>query len=105
MQEFGLFADAHAFDIAQPDASYIGMHAFVETARMFAAQGKQVATHAWSSVLGVMMNIHAAFACSNIATLEVPPLAGPLHTEVYGDGYRFQDGFTPAAGSRFWVSA
>ena len=92
VQEFELFSRAKALDIAQPDASYIGISAFLETAKLFAAQGKQVATHAWSSGAGVMMNIHAAFACDNVATLEVPPLAGPLHTEVYADGFRFENG-------------
>ena len=40
-----------------------------------------------------MQNIHAAFVCPNPAILEIPPLAGPLHTEIWGDGYRFEDGY------------
>jgi L-alanine-DL-glutamate epimerase-like enolase superfamily enzyme len=39
-----------------------------------------------------MENIHAAFATPNIAILELPPLVGELHTEVYADGYRFEKG-------------
>ena len=50
-------------------------------------------TAAASAGVGVMQNIHAAFACPNTAILENPPLAGPLHTELYADGYRFQDGY------------
>lgn len=104
-REFAHYARADALDIAQPDASYIGIGAFLETARMFAARGRKVATHAWSSGAGVLANIHAAFACDNIAILEIPPLAGPLHTEVYADGYRFEDGFilppqAPGLGAR-----
>ncbi len=45
-----------------------------------------------SAGVGVMQNIHAAFACGNVAILEIPPLAGPLHTEIWGDGYRFENG-------------
>lgn len=90
--EFEQYAAVEALDIAQPDASYIGIGPFVDTARLFAERGRRVATHAWSSGAGVMQNIHAAFACPNIAVLEIPPLAGPLHTEVYADGYRFSDG-------------
>ncbi|OHB58906.1 MAG: hypothetical protein A2Y12_17655 [Planctomycetes bacterium GWF2_42_9] len=92
-EEFWQFAKANAFDIAQPDASYIGMGPFVDVARMFALQNKRVATHAWSSGAGTMENIHAAFATPNVAILELAPLAGPLHTEVYVDGYRFKDGY------------
>ncbi|MFZ4777759.1 MAG: enolase C-terminal domain-like protein, partial [Terrimicrobiaceae bacterium] len=66
--------------------------AFVDVGKMFALKGKRVATHAWSSGGGVMENIHAAFATPNMAILELPPLAGPLHTEVYAEGYRFEDG-------------
>ncbi|MEX0724874.1 MAG: mandelate racemase/muconate lactonizing enzyme family protein [Planctomycetaceae bacterium] len=93
LEEFAQYAKLEALDIAQPDASYIGITPFIETAKMFAKQGRKVATHAWSSGAGVMENIHAAFACPNIAILEIPPLAGPLHTEIYADGYRFDDGY------------
>ena len=92
-QEFAQYADNRAFDIAQPDASYIGIAAFLDVAAMFAVQEKRVAPHAWSSGAGVMENLHAAFATPNIAILELPPLAGPVHTEVYADGYRFEDGY------------
>lgn len=92
-EEFWQYAHANAFDIAQPDASFVGIWAFLDVARMFATQNKRVATHAWSSGAGVMENLHAAFATSNIAILEVPPLPGELHTEVYKDGFRFADGY------------
>ena len=92
-EEFWQFAERGAFDIAQPDAAYIGIWAFMDVARMFATKGKRVATHAWASGVGVMENIHAAFATPNVAILEIPPLAGPLHTEIYAEGYRFADGY------------
>lgn len=91
-EEFQQYAQAKAFDIAQPDASYIGIAAFMDVAAMFATQNKRVATHAWSSGAGVMENIHTAFACANVAILELPPLAGGLHTEIYAPGYRFENG-------------
>ncbi len=92
-EEFWQFAKINAFDIAQPDASYVGMGPFVDIAHMFAQQNKRVATHSWSSGAGTMENIHAAFATPNVAILELAPLAGPLHTEIYADGYRFKDGY------------
>jgi len=92
-EEFWQFAERSAFDIVQPDASYTGISAFIDVAKMFALSGKRVATHAWSSGGGVMENIHAAFATPNMVILEIPPLPGPLHTEVYADGYRFEDGY------------
>ncbi len=92
-EEFWQYAKVGGFDIAQPDASYIGIGAFLDVARMFALQNKRVATHAWSSGVGTMENIHAAFATPNMAILELAPLAGPLHTEIWADGFHFKDGY------------
>ena len=92
-EEFLQYANHQAFDIAQIDASYIGISPFLDSARIFADTGKRIATHAWSSGAGVMENIHAAFAVPNVAILEVPPLAGEMHTAVYADGYRFEKGY------------
>ncbi|WP_433048719.1 mandelate racemase/muconate lactonizing enzyme family protein [Dactylosporangium sp. CS-033363] len=67
------------FDVAQPDAAWLGIDAFVRVA----AQFPRVAPHAWSAGIGVMQNVHAAFACPNTLIVELPPAAGPLHTEVW----------------------
>ncbi len=83
--EFAPYARARSFDIAQPDASWLSMSQFVEVSRMFAGNGAEVASHAWSAGGGVMQNLHAAFACPNTAVVEIPPLAGGLHTEIWGD--------------------
>lgn len=92
-EEFWQYAQTRAFDIAQPDASFIGIWAFLDVARMFAAEHKHVAAHVWGSGGSVMENIHAAFASPNTVIVEIPPLPGGLHTEIYADGYRFKDGY------------
>ena len=79
------YAKARSFNIAQPDAAWLSISQFVEVAAMFAANGAQVASHAWSAGGGVMQNLHAAFACTNTAIVEIPPLAGALHTQLWGD--------------------
>ncbi|MAE64278.1 MAG: hypothetical protein CMJ18_08380 [Phycisphaeraceae bacterium] len=90
--EFERYARRGAPDIAQPDAAYMGTTALIEIARLYGEQGKRIATHAWSAGAGVMQNIHASFVCPNTAILEIPPLGGPLHTEVWADGFRFENG-------------
>jgi|ETNmetMinimDraft_26_1059896.scaffolds.fasta_scaffold24845_2 L-alanine-DL-glutamate epimerase-like enolase superfamily enzyme len=92
-EEFGQYTQARALDIAQIDASLIGIWAFLDIARMFGLQGRRVATHSWGAGAAVMENIHAAFATPNIAILEIPPLAGGMHTDIYADGYRFKDSY------------
>lgn len=83
--EFAPYAKAGSFDVAQPDAAWLSMSDFIRVAGMFAESGAQVASHAWSGGGGVMQNLHAAFACDNTLIVEIPPLAGALHTEVWGD--------------------
>ena len=60
--EFGAFADRDAFAVAQPDAAWLGIDGFVQVAAQFGQNGRQVAPHAWSGGVGVMQNVHAAFA-------------------------------------------
>jgi galactonate dehydratase len=83
--EFAPYAAAGSFDVAQPDAAWLSMSDFVQVAAMFEVSGAQVASHAWSGGGGVMQNLHAAFACDNTMIVEIPPLAGALHTEIWGD--------------------
>ena len=104
-EEFRAYAGASALDIAQPDASLVGIWAFLDIAAMFAAKNRRVATHAWGAGAAVMQNIHAAFATPNVAILEIPPMAAGMHTDIYADGYRFENGYilppeTPGLGVR-----
>ena len=94
LNEFRLFADLDALAIAQLDASFMGgLEEFIRVARMFDSRGKKIATHSWSAGVAQMQNIHAAFAAPNTVILEIPPAAGPLHTELWGDSFRMRDGY------------
>ena len=90
--EFAAFADRDAFAVAQPDAAWLGIDGFVQVATQFDQNARQVAPHAWSGGVGVMQNVHAAFACPNTLIVEIPPAAGPLHTELWGDSLRLEAG-------------
>jgi L-alanine-DL-glutamate epimerase-like enolase superfamily enzyme len=91
-EEFRPFAEADSFDIAQPDAGWQCISDFIRIASLFDHQRRQVATHGWGSGGAAMQNIHAAFATPNVAILELPPAAGPLHTEVWGDSLQMVNG-------------
>jgi L-alanine-DL-glutamate epimerase-like enolase superfamily enzyme len=93
LQEWRTFADVDAFDIAQPDAAFCGgIQEFQRIAALFEARERRIATHSWGAGGGLMQNLHAAFAASNTAICEIPPAAGPLHTEVVGDSFQMRDG-------------
>ena len=94
MSEWLEYLRRDSFDIAQPDASYVGgIGEFMKIAREFEKRGRQIATHAWGAGGSLMQNVHAGFACPNIAILEVAPDFADLHKRVVGDSFRMKDGF------------
>ena len=94
LNEFRLFADLDALAIAQLDAAFIGgMEEFIRVARMFDSHKKKIATHSWGAGVAQMQNIHAAFAAPNTVICEIPPAAGPLHTELWGDSFVMKEGY------------
>jgi L-alanine-DL-glutamate epimerase-like enolase superfamily enzyme len=93
VQEWRVFADQDAFDMAQPDAAFCGgIGEFLAIAELFASRGRRIATHSWGAGGALMQNLHAAFAAPNTMVVELPPGMGPLHTEVVGDSFVFRDG-------------
>ena len=94
LNEFRHFADLDALKIAQLDAAFMGgMEEFIRIARMFDGRRVKIATHSWGAGVAQMENIHAAFAAPNTVILEIPPAAGPLHTELWGDSFVMKDGY------------
>lgn len=94
LAEFRQFAELGSFSIAQPDAAWAGgLAEFLRIAELFHGRGQQIATHSWGAGVAQMQNIHAGFAAPNTAILELPPAAGPLHTELWGDSFVMRDGF------------
>lgn len=93
LAEWSAYLDAGSFDIGQPDASFTsGLHQIIELSSRLAAQDAGIAPHAWGGGGCLMQNVHVGFACPNTRILELPPAPGPLHTEVYRDALRFEDG-------------
>lgn len=91
--EWQHFVEAQAFDVAQLDAAFIGgMGQFMAVARQFADQGRPIATHSWGAGACLMQNLHSAFACSKVLTLEFPPAYGPLHHELIVENLEIIDG-------------
>ncbi|MCW3818895.1 mandelate racemase/muconate lactonizing enzyme family protein [Micromonospora sp. DR5-3] len=93
LEEFKLFADHRAFSVAQPDAAWLGLSELGEVAALFGQIGRSIAPHAWGAGGAVMQNVHAAFAAPNTLIVELPPDAGPLHREIWGDSLRLADGY------------
>nr|WP_246400432.1 mandelate racemase/muconate lactonizing enzyme family protein [Jiangella mangrovi] len=93
VEEFRLWLSRGAFAVAQPDAAWLGVSGFVEVARLAAARGGFVASHAWSGGGGVLQNVHAAFASPSSLIVEIPPDGGELHTLLWGENLVIEDGW------------
>lgn len=91
--EFRLWTSREAFDIAQPDAAWLGPADFVAVGEQAAGTGAAVASHSWSAGVGVMQNLHAAFATEATALVEAIPDPGELHTALWGDNLVIEDGY------------
>jgi galactonate dehydratase len=89
-----VFVEQDAFDIGQPDASFVGgLGEFMKVAAMLEGRGRRIATHAWGAGGSLMQNIHCGFACGNTAILEMAPAYAGLHSEVIGDSLIMKDGY------------
>lgn len=94
LNEFRQYADLGSLKIAQLDAGFMGgIEEFIRTARMFDSRRVKIATHSWGAGVAQMENLHAAFASPNTVILEIPPAAGPLHAELWGDSFVMKDGY------------
>ena len=93
LYEWQVFVEQDAFDISQPDASFVGgLSEFVTIANLLGSHKRRIATHAWGAGGSLMQNIHCGFACSNTAILEVPPAFGPLHSQIIADSFYRENG-------------
>lgn len=94
LAEFQQYADLDSLTIAQPDAAWSGgLGEFLKIAGLFERRGQRIATHSWGAGVAQMQNIHAGFAAPNTTILELPPAAGALHTELWGDSFVMRDGY------------
>lgn len=94
LEEFRQYAELGSFSVAQPDAAWSGgLSEFLKIAQLFHARKQRIATHSWGAGVAQMQNLHAGFAAPNTLILEVPPAAGPLHTELWGDSFVLRDGY------------
>lgn len=91
--EFRLWLSHGAFDIAQPDAAWLGVADFVAVGEQASAAGVRLASHSWSAGGGVLQNLHAAFACPATTIVEAIPDPGELHTLLWGASFVIDDGY------------
>ena len=92
--EWRVFAEMDSFDIGQPDASFTGgLGEFLNVARMLAARGRDIATHAWGAAGSLMQNVHCGFAAPNTKILEIAPDFAGMHADLLDGAFVMNDGY------------
>jgi len=92
--EWKVFTSQDAFDIGQPDASFMGgLGEFMKVAAMLHARDRGVATHAWGAAGSLMQNVHCGFAAPNTRILEIAPDFAGLHSDLLDGSFVMKDGY------------
>ena len=92
--EWKVFTSQDAFDIGQPDASFIGgLGEFMKVAGMLHERDRGVATHAWGAAGSLMQNVHCGLAAPNTRILEIAPDFAGLHADLLDGAFVMKDGY------------
>lgn len=84
---------ASAFGIVQPDATkYCTTHDFLRVIPDASSRGKRVLPHFLGSAPGQAFSIHLGAGCSAAPLVEWDVNANPLHTDIFVEGFRIEDG-------------
>ncbi len=95
---------AGVYDIAQPDASVMGLGSVAEVCAAARAHGCTAAVHAWGGPVGLMANYHIAFAAGG-RLAEVPLLHYGLRDRMYVEPLQIKRGhLTPPLAPGFGVA-
>ena len=90
---FTRYLQAHAVDIAQPDAAVLsGPEACLHVDQIAMACKKTTVMHGWAGPVAQMQNIHAALAMGSCDLVEYCTLRHPLLTEAMTPLWRFKNG-------------
>jgi L-alanine-DL-glutamate epimerase-like enolase superfamily enzyme len=93
VEEFGRLIEAGGVDLVQPDAGMLpGPSALQEVAARALKAGLGCVPHAWGSGVGLMGNLHTAFATEGIDLFEWCTLPNPLREALITEPPRFEDG-------------
>ncbi|NLG48897.1 MAG: mandelate racemase/muconate lactonizing enzyme family protein [Chloroflexi bacterium] len=93
MDVYHRFAQAQAFDIVQPDASFIGMTNAYRVALMYHRIGRPCIPHSWTNAIAHAANAHLVAAIPNRVMLETQQIFNPMLTELVDNPIPVDKGF------------
>lgn len=87
------YAQAGAYDIVQPDCSFIGMTNAYRVALMYHRMGRPCIPHSWTNAIAHAANAHLVAAIPNRVMLETQQIHNPMLTELVDNPIPVDKGF------------
>ena len=87
------FLKADAYDIVQPDATFIGMTRAYKVARLYHQIGRPCIPHSWTTAIAQAANAHLVAAIPNRVMLEIQQIGNPLLTDLVDNPIPVDRGF------------
>jgi len=87
------FLKARAYDIVQPDATFIGMSRAYQIARQYHQIGRPCIPHSWTTAIAQMANAHLVASIPNRVMLEIQQISNPLLTDLVDNPLSVDQGF------------
>lgn len=82
LEQHQRFFQAGAYDIVQPDCSFIGMTQAYRLARLYHAVGRPCIPHSWTNAIAHAANAHLVAAIPNRVMLETQQIGNPMLTDL-----------------------
>ncbi len=87
------FLKAGAYDIVQPDATFIGLTRAYRLALLYHQAGRPCIPHSWTTAIAQMAHAHLVAAIPNRVMLEVQQINNPLMSELVDNPIPTDQGF------------
>ena len=84
---------ARAYDIVQPDATFVGMTRAYRVACLYHSLGRPCIPHSWTTGIAQAANAHLVAAIPNRVMLEIQQVRNPLMTEIVDRPIPVNQGF------------
>lgn len=93
LEQHQLFFKSHAYDIVQPDASFIGLTRAYRVALMYHQAGLPCIPHSWTNAIAHAANAHLVAAIPNRVMLETQQIDNPMLTDLVDHPIPVDKGF------------
>lgn len=93
LEQHQTFLKAEAYDIVQPDATFLGLTRSYKLARLYHQAGRPCIPHSWTNAIAHAANAHLVAAIPNRVMLETQHIHNPMLTDLVDNPLPVTQGF------------